>query len=165
MLDTSHPPIGPCGPLGPWPCGDNSRHASTVLLSLGLECGENAGGGTGWDTGETVGLSFKFWDIYNGSTSRSILYEAEFGFGVGRLGIKVAHAPALQEFGNMLTRRTRNRIQIRNGKRICACWRVDLVVCVGVRVFVYLCNSVLECTNAWVTDPLAQPRSSDIIQS
>ena len=84
MRDTSHSPIGPCGPLGQSPFGDNLRHASTALLSLGLECGENAGGGTGWDTGEIVGLSFKFWESYNESTSRCILYEA--GSGLGEIG-------------------------------------------------------------------------------
>ena len=50
MLDTSHSAIGPCGPLGQSPVKDNSRHASTALLSSDLDglfcsyldCGENA---------------------------------------------------------------------------------------------------------------------------
>ena len=115
----------------------------------GSDCGRN----------EIVGLSFKF-----GIDTTNVRGRVRVRVWASLVGA-FAHAPALQEFGNMLTRRTRNRIQIRNGKRICACWRVDLVVCVGVRVFAYMCNSVLECTNAWVTDPLAQPLSSDIIQS
>ena len=40
-LDTSHSPIGPCGPSEPSPLGDNLRHASTALLSSALDFGEN----------------------------------------------------------------------------------------------------------------------------
>ena len=171
MLETSHPPIGPCGPLGPWPCGDNSRHASTVLLSSVLDSGKKAGrwriGVMPVCRGKTAVLSFKFWDIYNGSTSRSILYEAVFGFGVGRdWGYTVAHAPPLQEFGDMLTTRNiRSRIQSREGKRICTCWCIALVVSVCVRVCFYLRIAVHERINAWVTDPRAQPLNSDLMQS
>ena len=71
MLDTSHSPIGPCRLLGQSPFGDNFRHASTVLLSSGLDCGENAGagrGGVGWGRGEQAGPSSKVWDSCNEST-------------------------------------------------------------------------------------------------
>ena len=118
-LDTSHAPTAPC--LEQSPFGDNFRHASTALLSLGLECGENAGGGAGWEPGEIVGLSFKFWESYNESTSRCILYEVGFGFGQDS-GCAFAYAPPLQESGEMLTRSIKSRIQSREGKRICACW-------------------------------------------
>ena len=37
-----------------------------------------------WDTGVTVGMSSNFWDSYNESTSRCILYEA--GSGLGEIG-------------------------------------------------------------------------------
>ena len=47
ILDTSHSQIGPCGPLGQSPFGDNFRQASTALLSSPLDCGENAGVGRG----------------------------------------------------------------------------------------------------------------------
>ena len=46
-----------------------------------------------------------------------------FGFRV-RVRVRVsalAHAPPLQEFGEMLTMSTKNRIQIFEGKVICAC--------------------------------------------
>ena len=43
MLDTSHSPIGPCGPLEQWPCADTFRHAPTALWSSALDCGENTG--------------------------------------------------------------------------------------------------------------------------
>ena len=42
--DTSHSPIGPCGPLGQSPFGDKFRHVRTALLSSALDCGEKAGG-------------------------------------------------------------------------------------------------------------------------
>ena len=124
MPDTSHSPISPCGPFRQSPFGNNSRHESTARLSSGLDCGENAG----WDgvvrsgsgQGGTVGLSSKFWHSYNESTSRFILYEAGFVFGRDQ-GCVFAHAPPLQEFGDMLTRSIRNRIQNRDGKQICAC--------------------------------------------
>ena len=47
MLDTSHSPISPRGPLEQSPSGDNLRQASTALLSLGLDFGENAEVGWG----------------------------------------------------------------------------------------------------------------------
>ena len=40
--DTSHDPIGPCGPVVQLPRGDSLRHASTARLSSILFCGENA---------------------------------------------------------------------------------------------------------------------------
>ena len=55
--DTSHSPIGPCGPLKHSPLGDNLRHVSTAPLSCTLDCGENAGVGTV----EAVGLSFHYY--------------------------------------------------------------------------------------------------------
>ena len=133
MLDTSHSPISPCGPLRQSPFGNNSRHVSTARLSSGLECGENAG----WDgvvrsglgQGETVGLCSEFWHSYNESTSRFTLYEAGFGFRRDQRCVFV-HAPPLQQFGDMLTRSTRNRIQNRDGKKICACCCIAFVVCV-----------------------------------
>ena len=51
-LDTSHSPIGPCGPLEQSPSGDNFRHVSTALLSCTLDCGTNAG----LDCGTNAGL-------------------------------------------------------------------------------------------------------------
>ena len=86
-------------------------------------------GGVHCGRGETVGLSSKFWDSYNASTSRFIFSETGFGFGRD-WGCAFAHAPPLQEFGDMLTRSIRNRIQSRDGKRICACWCIALVACV-----------------------------------
>ena len=67
------------------------------------------------------------------------------GSGFGRdWGCAFSHAPPLQEFGDMLTRSIRNRIQSRDGKRICACWYIGLVVCVYLRI------SVRERINAWL---------------
>ena len=159
MLETSHPPIGPCGPLGPWPCGDNSRHASTVLLSSVLDSGKKAGrwriGVMPVCRGKTAVLSFKFWDIYNGSTSRSILYEAVFGFGVGRdWGYTVAHAPALQEFGDMLARSKRNRVQSRDGTLVCVFGALlELLVSLCARAYQCMsnqpaCAATLQCSHA-----------------
>ena len=42
MLETSHSPIGPSKPSRQSPFVDDFRHASTALLSLCLDCGENA---------------------------------------------------------------------------------------------------------------------------
>ena len=86
MYDTSHSPIGPCGPLGQLPFGDNFRHASTALLRSGLDCGENAGAGVGWGRDDTVGLSSKFWGSDSESTSMFILHEAGFRLGLGEIG-------------------------------------------------------------------------------
>ena len=80
-------------------------------------------------------------DNYNGSTSSVVLYEPGFGFGRD-WGCAFAHAPPLQEFGDMLTRSITNRIQSRDGKRICTCWCIYFVVCVGVRVGVSICVSL-----------------------
>ena len=80
-------------------------------------------------------------------------YEAGLGFGRD-WGGAFAHAPTLQEFGD---RSIRNRIQSRDGKRICACWFIPLVVCVCVRVCLYLHISVRAPVNAWDADPHAQP--------
>ena len=44
ILDTSHSPIGPCGPLEQSPFGDSLRHASTALLSCTFDSGKNAAG-------------------------------------------------------------------------------------------------------------------------
>ena len=138
MLDTSHSQIGPCGWLGQSPFGDNFRHATTAVLSSGVDCGEKAGmgrGGVRWDRGETGGLSSKFWDSYNQSRS---------SFGCQRdWGYVFAHAPPLQEFGDMLKRSITNKIQS-HGKRICACWCIAFVVCVGARFCVYLRISMRE---------------------
>ena len=41
-LDTFHSPIGPCGPSEQSPSGDNSRHASTAILSSDFDCGEKS---------------------------------------------------------------------------------------------------------------------------
>ena len=115
ILDTSHSPINLCGLLWQSPLGDNVRHALTAPLISGLDCGENAGvghDGVDWDRGEAVSLSYNFWDIYNKGTS---------GLGFGREGCAFVHAPPLQEFGDMLTRSVRNRIQRHDGKRLCAC--------------------------------------------
>ena len=65
-----------------------------------------------------------------------------FGFGFGRdWGCAFAHSPPLQEFGDMLTRSIRKRIQRRDGKRICVCWCIAFVMvfpeCV-FRFFIYL---------------------------
>ena len=76
--------------------------------------------------------------------------------GSSEFGGVFAYAPPLQEFGNMLTRSIRNRIQNRDVKRICACCHLALVVCVYVRVCVYLRISVRVRMNACVTDPRAQ---------
>ena len=40
--DTSHSPIGPCGPWEQPPLGDSSRHAFTAMLSSVLDCGAKA---------------------------------------------------------------------------------------------------------------------------
>ena len=133
MLDTSHSQISPYGPLRLSPLRDNFKLVSTARLSSGLECGENAG----WDgvvrsglgQGETVGLCSEFWHSYNESTSRFTLHEAGFGFRRDQRCVFV-HAPPLQQFGDMLTRSTRNRIQNRDGKKICACCCIAFVVCV-----------------------------------
>ena len=49
----------------------------------------------------------------------------------------------------MLTRNTRKRIQSRDGKRVCKCWCIALVVCLSVclRGCAYLRISVRECIN------------------
>merc|ERR1712159_811343 len=41
--NTSHSPIGPCGPLGQSPFGQSFRCASTARLSSALDRGENTG--------------------------------------------------------------------------------------------------------------------------
>ena len=46
-LDTSHSPIGPCGPVEQSPFGDNLRHASMALLSSDFDCGEKTAVGRG----------------------------------------------------------------------------------------------------------------------
>ena len=46
-LDTSHSPIGPCGPVEQSPFGDNFRHASMALLSSDFDCGEKTAVGRG----------------------------------------------------------------------------------------------------------------------
>ena len=124
MLDKSHSPIGPYGPLGQSPSGDNFRHASAALLSACLDCGKNAGvgrDGVGC-RGEAVGLSSKFWDSYKKVRMRQ--------FGFERDCVRAfAHVPPLQEFCDMLARITRNRIQSLDDKRICACSCIALVVC------------------------------------
>ena len=158
-LETSHSPINPCRPLVQSPFQDKSRHASTVLLSSGLDCGENAG--VSWSKGETAGLTSKFWQSYNESTSRFISRAQVWV----RLGCALCNTPPLQEIGDMLARSIRNRIESRDGKRICVCWCVALVVCVCVSVCVCVRVSVRECINAWITDPRAQQLNSDRIQS
>ena len=110
-----------------------------------------------------VGQSSTIWYSYNESAS-TFIYQAGFGFGRD-CGCAFDHAPPLQEFGDMLTRRIRNRIQTRDDKKICICWCIVLVVCVCVRACVYLRISMREGINAWVTDPRAQPLNSNIIQS
>ena len=47
--DTSHFPIGPCGPLEQSPLGDSLRHALTARLSSALDSGENAGRKGGYE--------------------------------------------------------------------------------------------------------------------
>ena len=161
IRDTSHSPIGPFGPLTPF--RDNFRNTLTVFLSSCLDRGENAG--VSWSKGETAGLSSKFWQSYNESTSRFISRVRVWV----RLGYTLCNTPPLQEFGDMLARSIRNRIESRGGKRICVCWCValGLVVCVCVSVSVCVCVrvSVRECINVWITDPRAQPLHSDLIQS
>ena len=126
MLDTSHSPIGPCGPLEQ-SSGDNFRHAPTALLSSSLDFDLNTG--VGWDGGETVGLSSKFRDGYNDSMSR--FYNTRQGSGLGEIGeCAFSHAPPLQEFGEMLARIRRNMVQSPDVKRICTCWCIVLVACV-----------------------------------
>ena len=140
MFDTSHSTIGPCQPSGQSPFGDNFRHASTALLRPGLDSGEKAGarrGGVGWERGETVvGLTSKIWDSYNSSESRFILCKAGFGF-ARDWGCAFAHPP-LQEFSDMLTMSIRNRIQSREGKKICAYMCIDFVICICVRACLFL---------------------------
>ena len=43
--DTSHSPMGPCGPVEQSPSGDSFRHSRTALLSSNLDSGENTGAG------------------------------------------------------------------------------------------------------------------------
>ena len=43
--NTSHSPIGPCGPVEQLPTGDSLRQASRALLSSSFDCGENTGNG------------------------------------------------------------------------------------------------------------------------
>ena len=79
MRDTSHSPIGPCGPLEQSPFGDNFRHALTALLSSGLVSGENAG--VGWGGGKTLGLSSKFGMGYDESM-QGFIHDAGLAFGM-----------------------------------------------------------------------------------
>ena len=53
-LDTSHSPIGPCGPLEQPPFGNSFRHVSIALTSCNLDSGENGdvGAKTGMGTEE-----------------------------------------------------------------------------------------------------------------
>ena len=132
MLDTSHSPICPRGPLGQSPSGDNLRHALTALLSLGLDCGENAE--VGWGA---VGprrnveiTTIKVRKVYIISDKVRIRVI---------LGFTFAHTPPLQEFGDMLTRIIRNRPQSRDGKRICACWCIASLVVCCLCLYAYLC--------------------------
>ena len=89
------------------------------------------------------------------------------GSGSGELGdVHLrTHAPALQEFGDMMARSIKKKIESRDGKCICACWYITLVVCVCVRACAYLHISVREGINTWGTDPRAQPLNSDLMQS
>ena len=82
--------------------------------------------------------------IYNESTPRFILHEAKFGFRFRLWGCVFAHAPLLQEFGDMLTRIIINRIQSRDGKRICACFAYCFSVsaCMSVSICISMCTRV-----------------------
>ena len=85
--------------------------------------------------------SSDFSSSYNERTSTIIS-----GFGRD-WGCAFAHAPPLQEFGDMLTMSITNRIQSRDDKRICACWCLALVafvycMCVSVSICVSLCARV-----------------------
>ena len=71
-------------------------------------------------------MTSKFWELQR---KHKLLHEAGFG-----------HEPPRQEFGDMLRRSIRNRMQSCDGKRICACWCIVLVL--YVRVCVYLRISV-----------------------
>ena len=42
-LDTSHSPIGPCGPLEQSPLGDSFQHSPMALLTSDSNRGENTG--------------------------------------------------------------------------------------------------------------------------
>ena len=124
---------------------------------------------------ETVGLSSKFWEAKRKHVNL-MLYDAGFGFGRDRGSFYMhtvrrtgRYAPPLQEFGGMLKRRIRNRIQSRDGKRICGCWRIVSVACTCARVYVYL--RVSDGMNEWVTCTVQvptcviQPLNSALMQS
>ena len=146
MFDTPHSPIGPCGSLGQSPLGDNFRHASTALLSSGLDCGENAGMGR---SGVGQGRNSSGWDSCTEKiTIKSTLYESRFGLVFEQdSGCALARSPPLQEFGDMMTRSIRKyRTRRPHGKRICAWWRINLVVCVYLRarlcLYAHLCAHI-----------------------
>ena len=67
----------------------------------------------------------------------------------------VAHAPLIQVFGDMLTRRAKNKIQSRDDKWICLCWCVDFI-CIQL---------YMRVLSAWVVDLRAQLLFSDTISS
>ena len=111
----------------------------------------------GWEgalgQGRTSRADFYIWDSYKETKPMRILYEAGSASFWGESGV-FTHAPPLQETGHMLTRSIRNRIQSRDGTRICRCWCIAVVVCVRncVNLRIFLRGHI----NAWVTDPCVQ---------
>ena len=98
--------------------------------------------------GEIVGLSSKL-KTQNGKASRKVhqwLYYIRLGSGSVSGEMRYAHAPALQEFGDKLTRRIRHRTQSRDGKRIRVCPSIALVACARacVCVFPRICARLLS---------------------
>ena len=133
-LDTSHSPVSPCGLLGQLPLVDNFRQSATALLSSMVDCGENTGAGR-FPTAKTKVRQ----GLYH--MGQSSCLGKIFGMCICARTHARTHAP-LQGFGDMPTRRTRNRIQSRDGKRICACCRIASVDCACVIVCIYMCISV-----------------------
>ena len=68
--DTSHSPIGPCGPSEQSPLGDTLRHALRALSSSALEGGENAG--DGWQNSRAQFKKMRKLDSKQGSVSLKV---------------------------------------------------------------------------------------------
>ena len=85
-----------------------------------------------------VGSISKIWDSYE--TQRNYVSVKVKGFiqqvsGSGEIRDIIAHAPLqVQELGDVITRRTKSRIQSREDELICSCWCVDLLVPLSVCV-------------------------------
>ena len=63
----------------------------------------------------------------------------------------------------MLIKNVTNRIQRQDGKRICAYWWIDALVCVPVSISV--CIRVRKRMSTWIADLRAETLCSDFMQS